>query len=112
MVAGLLTLLFLSVLQVGFAMYVRTVAIDAAAEGARHAALAGSTLEEGCDRTREVLATALSEQYAQNVTATTTEYLGVPAIEVRVVAPLPLIGMVGLPDSMEVTGHAPIETFN
>lgn len=109
--AGILTMLFLTVLQLGFAMYVRAVAIDAAAEGARYAGLAGSSLEAGEARAREVLAASLSPAYAERVEARPAEYLGIPAIEVRVVAPLPLIGLVGLPDGLEVTGHAPLETL-
>lgn len=109
MVASLLTLVFLTVLQLGFAMYVRAVAIDAAAEGARYAGLVGGDLQSGETRAREVLERSLSPDYAQHVRANYTEYLGVPAVEVVVVAPLPLIGLVGLPDSMEVKGHAPRE---
>lgn len=111
LVSGLLTLLYLTVLQLGFALYVRNVAIDAAAEGARHAGLAGSSLAAGEERAREILSTALSPDYAGGVTASQTSYLGRPAIEVRVVAPLPLLGLAGLPDALEVTGHAPLETL-
>lgn len=111
LVAGILAILFLTVLQLGFAMYVRAVAIDAAAEGARYAGLAGSSLAAGEERARDVLATALSPAFAEHVDARYAEYLGMPAIEVRVRAPLPLMGLVGLPDGLEVAGHAPVESL-
>lgn len=109
--ASMLAMLFLTVLQLGFAMYVRAVAIDAAAEGARRAGLAGSSLAEGEARAREVLESALSADYAQDVEARAVEHLGLPAVEVTVRAPLPLIGLLGFPDGLEVQGHAPIESL-
>lgn len=109
LVASLLTLVFLTVLQLGFAMYVRTVATDAAAEGARYAGLVGADLAAGEARARDVLERSLTPEYAEQVSAHYTDYLGVPAVEVVVVAPLPLVGLLGLPDAMEVKGHAPRE---
>lgn len=44
LVGALLTLLTVSVLQFALALHVRSTLIDAAAEGARHAALADSSL--------------------------------------------------------------------
>lgn len=105
LVAALLTLLFLSVLQLGFGMHVRTTLIDAAAEGARAAGLEGATPDEGIDRTADLIAAALSPDYADDIGIT----VGPEVVTVTVRAPLPLLGLVGLPDSLEVTAHAPVE---
>ena len=111
MVVALLTLLTLSVLQLGLALHVRNTLIDAAAEGARFAALAGNSPEDGAERTRQLITTAGGADYAAGVTSGYTEYLGVAATEVTVSAPLPLAGPFGPPRSLEVTGHAAAETL-
>lgn len=105
LVAALLTLLFLSVLQIGFAMHVRTVLVDAAAEGARAAGLHGATADDGARRTAELIALALADDYADDVRV----HRGERIVEVSVRAPLPLIGLVGFPDGIEVRAHAPVE---
>lgn len=112
MVAGLLTVLTLSVLQLGLALLVRNTVVDAAAEGARFAALADNSLPDGIDRTRQIIVTALGPTYAQNVTATLGSYLGHPAVEVVVRTPLPLIGLVGIEGALEVAGHAAVEQLD
>ncbi|WP_258063134.1 TadE/TadG family type IV pilus assembly protein [Pseudoclavibacter sp. Z016] len=111
MVSAMLLLLTLTVLQVGFALHVRTTLLDAAGEGARHAGLFGGGLEAGETRAADLITVAIGPGYAQDVTATTTETDGSPTIAVTVRSPLPLIGLIGLPDALEVTGHAPTETL-
>ena len=109
MVGVLLTVLALAVVQLALALHVRNTLLDAAAEGARHAALAGSSSSEGVARTRDLIATAISSDYADDVTASTTSIGGVPAVEVTVRATLPVIGLLGFQRGMEVSGHAPLE---
>jgi Flp pilus assembly protein TadG len=109
MVGALLTILTLSVLQLGLALHVRNTVLDAAAEGARYGALADNTIDEGAARTRDLIATALGPGYARDVTATRGDYLGQPAAAITVRTPLPLLGLVGLEDGLEVTGHAALE---
>lgn len=110
MASALLTVLTLCVMQLGLALLVRNTLVDAAAEGARFGALADSSLSEGETRTAELITTALNPSYAQNITATEGSYLGHPAITVTVRAPLPVFGFFG-PTTLEVTGHASIETL-
>ncbi|MDJ1372500.1 pilus assembly protein [Gulosibacter molinativorax] len=105
LVAGLLTLVFLAVLQVGFAMHIRTTLIDAAAEGARQAGLENATAADGHYRTEQLIATAVSSEYAQDITV----HRGTTLVEVTVRAPLPLIGLIGFPNGVEVSAHAPVE---
>jgi Flp pilus assembly protein TadG len=112
MVAALLTVLTLSVIQLGLALHVRNTVVDAAAEGARYAALADTALGEGADRTRDLIDTALGAGYAVDITAGEGSYLGHPAAIVTVSAPLPLIGLVGIDGTLEVTGRAAIEAVD
>jgi Flp pilus assembly protein TadG len=112
MVGGLLTILTLSVIQLGLALHVRNTLLDAAAEGARFAALADNQLGDGVVRAQDLIGTALGPAYAHDVTATTGSYLGHPAAIVTVRAPLPLVGLFGPGNALEVVGHAAIETLD
>lgn len=109
MVGALLTLLVLSVLQLGLALHVRNTISDAASEGARFAALAGGSLQDGAERTRALIGSALGNAYPVDVSARSTDWLGLPVTEIAVRAPLPVLGLVGVEHGLEVTGHAPIE---
>ena len=109
MVGALLTVLTLSVLQLGLALHVRNTVLDAASEGARYAALADNTVSDGVGRTRDLITTAVGAGYARDVTAVTDDYLGHPSAIVTVRTPLPLIGLVGIDGGLEVSGHAALE---
>ncbi len=111
MVGALLTVLTLSVIQLGLALHIRNTVLDAAAEGARFAALADNGLQDGADRTRDLITAALGAGYAAGVSADYGSYLGHPATIVTVRTPLPLIGLVGIDGGLEVTGHASVETL-
>nr|WP_275669406.1 TadE/TadG family type IV pilus assembly protein [Glaciihabitans arcticus] len=111
MVSALLTVLTLSVLQLGFALHIRNTVLDAAAEGARYGALADNELGDGVVRTRDLILSALGPGYARDVTIARGMYRGYPAATVTVRTPLPLFGLVGIDSGLEVTGHAAIETL-
>jgi TadE-like protein len=110
LVSGLLAVLTLSVLQLGLALHVRNTALDAAAEGARVAALADSGLGEGERRSRDLLRAALSPGYARQVTAAYRDLAGTRVVEISVVVPLPVLGLVGIDSGLEVQGHAAVES--
>ncbi|MDR7186461.1 Flp pilus assembly protein TadG [Microbacterium trichothecenolyticum] len=112
LVGTLLTVLTLGVLQFGLAVYVRNVVHDAAVEGAYHAALADTTLTEGAQRTRDIVGRTIGAEYATDVSVQETAALGQRTVEVRVEATLPLVGLLGAPRGMEVTAHAPVESFD
>lgn len=112
LVGTLLTLLTLGVLQFGLAVYVRNVVHDAAVEGAYHAALADTSLDDGAQRTRDIVSRTVGDAYAADVTVREISDLGHAAVEVRVAATLPLVGLLGAPRTMEVTAHAPVESFD
>lgn len=109
LVGGLVTLVFAGVLQLTLVQHVRNTLVDCAAEGARYAALADRTPEDGIERTRLLVDGALSSAYAQDVTARRTVVDGLDVVEVRVVAPLPVAGLLGPAGSLTVVGHALVE---
>ncbi|MET4638265.1 TadE family protein [Mycetocola sp. 2940] len=111
-VAMLLTALTLSVLQLGLALHVRNTVIDAAAEGARFAALADNGPADGVARTKELITVAIGAEYADDVTAETGTFLGHPSVDIRVVTRLPLLGLIGVEHTLEVQGHAAVETLD
>ena len=111
LVGVLLTILTLSVIQLGLALLIRNTVQDAASEGARYGALADNTIGDGVGRTKDLIITAIGPTYAKRVTVARGSYDGYPADIVTVRAPLPLIGLIGIPNGLEVSGHAAIETL-
>ena len=110
LVGALLSLVFLSVVQLGLVVHVRNTLVDCAAEGARYGARADRSPSDGVQRTRALVASELSAGYAARVgariTAGTVDREGARAVEVRLSAPLPLVGMAGPSGLLSVAGHA------
>ncbi|MCT1601988.1 pilus assembly protein [Kocuria sp. p3-SID1433] len=106
MVAGLSAILFALTLQLVFALHVRNVLIDSASHGARYGTLADRGPADAEARTRELITGSVGGRFAGDVTAVPAEVAGTPALEVRVVAPLPIVGPFGPPRAIEVSGHA------
>lgn len=106
MVAGLVAMIFAGTLQLALALHVRNTLVDAAAAGARYGTLADRSPEDGVERTRQIVSGALGPRYAQDVVAGPAAVGGVQTLEVRIVAPLPVVALFGPPDSLEVRGHA------
>lgn len=111
LVGSLLTILTLAVVQLALAVYVRNVIHDAAVEGAYHGALADTTVRDGAARTERLIGLAVRGLDA-SVSAQDTMRLGAPTVEVTVVATLPVFGLLGIPAAMEVSAHAPRESFD
>ena len=109
MVGALLTVLTLAVLQLGLALLVRNAVVDAASEGARIAALADGSFEDGRQRTIDLITTAVGSSFASDVSVQSGDYLGHPAVVVTVRAPLPIAGLWGIAGMLEATGHAAVE---
>ena len=105
LVSALLTLMFVGVLQLALALHVRNTLVDAAGEGARYGALVGRDGSDAEDRTEQLIASALSDRLAEDVTAATQQIGGVQTVVVTVRAPLPVLGLVG-PRTLELSGHA------
>lgn len=106
MVAGLTAVLFALTLQVVFALHVRNTLIDAASHGARYGTLADRGPDDAAQRTRELISGSVGGRFAGDITAVPAEVQGLPTLEVRVVAPLPIAGPFGPPGVLEVSGHA------
>jgi len=111
-VGAMLTILMMSVVQLALALHVRNTLIDAAAEGARFAALADTELSEGEDRTRRLITIAVGDAYAQTVQASLADRSGASIVTVEVRAPLPVLGLIGAPGLLEVQGHALLESLS
>lgn len=109
LVGALLTLLTLGVLQLGLAAYVRTVAHDAALEGAYHAALADASDAEGAARAREIVERTVGTGFVQDAQAWRAVSGDGAAVEVSLRLTLPLAGLVGVPGAWEVTARAPVD---
>ncbi len=107
MVSGLVVVFFLAAFQLGFTLYVRNTLIAHAAEGARYGARADATPADGVDRARTMIRASLRDSYAQDVTAqrTTTDG-GAAVVQVRVSAPLPVVGPWGPSGQLTVSGRA------
>lgn len=112
LVGVLLTVLTLAVVQLGLALHVRNTVLDAAAEGARFAALADNVPADGVARTRALITEAIGADYATDVTVATGEWMGHPAITVTVRTTLPVVGFLGVGGGLEVEGHAAQETLD
>jgi Flp pilus assembly protein TadG len=106
MVSGLLSLLFVAVLQVGVALHVRNTLTFCAAEGARAGARSGATPGDAVARARSLITSSVSPAYAQQVTAEVETVDGVQVLAVHVTAPLPVIAFFGPTNGFHVTGRA------
>ena len=110
LVGALVTLLFVSVLQVALVVHVRNTLIDCAAEGARWGARSDRTPADAVTRTRDLVAAQLSAGYAARlagrVSAREVDRGGVLVVQVNIRAPLPVVALIGPAGTLSVRGHA------
>lgn len=109
LVSGLLVLAVLAVVQLALALYVRTTVLDAASEGARRASLADASTVDGAQRTEELLDAELGRNYDRQVSVAASTWHGQAIVTVTVRAPLPVLGLLGPPRGLEVSGRAALE---
>ncbi|MCX6500038.1 MAG: pilus assembly protein [Arthrobacter sp.] len=109
LVGTLLTLFFLAIIQLALVLHVRNTLIDAAASGARYGTLADRGAADAKERTTQLIGVALTAEFARDVSTTETSYGGIRTLEVTVRAPLPVIGLIGPREMLEVKGHAAIQ---
>lgn len=109
MVSALLTLVFAAVLQIGLAMHVRNTVVDSAIAGARIAAAADRTANDGAKHTALLISTALSSSYADDVRVTTSPAGPHTLVTVTVRTPVPVAGLAGPGDMWELQGRALVE---
>ena len=106
MVSLLLLAIFLAVLQLALTLYARNVLIASASEGARLGARADAVPGEAAARTRFLVSSSLSPRYAEQVSTRRTSVDGVEVVEVRVAAPVPVLGLLGPDGRLDVVGRA------
>jgi Flp pilus assembly protein TadG len=104
LVSVLLLGLFLSVVQLGFALYVRNTLVACAADGARYAANADRSPADGARKARELIRRSLPDRFAEDIAAGYEP--GSDTVFVQVRAALPLLGPWGVPRRMVLRGHA------
>jgi Flp pilus assembly protein TadG len=109
MVGGLLTMFFLAIIQLTLVLHVRNTLIDAAASGARYGTLADRGASDAEERAGMLIATALNADFAQDISTTEVTFQGLRTLEVTIKAPMPVIGLIGPRDVLEVKGHAAIQ---
>lgn len=97
---------FLGILQVALVLLVRNTLTDAAAEGARYAATADRSPEDGAARTRDQIAGALVGRFARGVSAREVTIDGAPAVEIDIHVVVPALGIGGPAVTLDVSGHA------
>jgi len=110
MVSMLVVVIFLAVFQLGLALHTRNTLISCASEGARLGARADAVPGQGASRTQALISQSLSPRFARHVSSRETVIGGVRVIEVRVVAPVPVIGLLGPDDRLDVVGRAFMES--
>jgi len=106
LVSTLVVLLFLAALQIGYALHVRNTATAHVIEGARIGARADNTAADGVARASDLLATTLPGRYGTTVTGARDSVHGTAVVRVSATLPLPVIGPLGIPGTMTVTGQA------
>lgn len=109
MVSVLVVGVFLAVFQLGLALHTRNTLISCASEGARLGARADAAPEQGVARTQSLISASLSPRYARHVSTRQTLVEGVRVVEVRVVAPVPVLGLLGPDERLDVVGRAFLE---
>jgi len=106
LVGGLMTVLFLGILQLTLILHVRNTLVDAASSGARYGALADRSAADAKGRAADLIGTAVGDGFAQDVTAAEADVYGQRIVTVTVRSPFPVVGLLGPSLSLEVSGHA------
>ncbi|MHA7209609.1 TadE family protein [Arthrobacter sp. MDT1-65] len=106
LIGGLLTVVFIAIVQLTLVLHVRNTLIDAAASGARYGTLADRSPQDAVGRTEELIRGSLADAYGSDISVGESTVAGVRTLEVVVRAPLPVLGLIGPAGIMEVRGHA------
>lgn len=103
MVAVLIIMIALMVVQSALIVHTRNTLADAAVQGAHHAALVGSSPQDGAERAERLIGERFGGGLDPDATAV-RDPGGV--IRVQVSATLPLVGLLGPSGGMTVQGRA------
>lgn len=103
MVAVLIVMIGLLIVQAALIVHTRNTLVDAAVQGAHHAALAGSTPQDGSERAEQLI----DERFGSGLGAESTAVQDAAGnIRVQVTATLPLLGLFGPAGAITVEGRA------
>lgn len=103
LVAVLIIVIALGVVQAALIMHTRNTLTDAAVQGAHHAALVGSTPQDGAQRAERLIDERFGRGLDAEATATLDE---TGTIRVQVTATLPVVGLLGPAAALSVEGRA------
>ena len=109
LVSVLLVFLFLLVMQIGLVLHARNVLVSAAQDGARFAANADRTPQDGVARTTASISQTLGAELASRMVVTSlppSATDGLPVVGIQVRGPLPFVFAPVGPLSITVEGHA------
>ncbi|WP_267275611.1 TadE family protein [Arthrobacter sp. CDRTa11] len=109
LVGGLLTVFFLAIIQLALVLHVRNTLIDAASSGARYGTLADRGAPDATERAADLIGSALNADYALDISTSEVTFQGLRTLQVTVRAPMPVIGLIGPREMLEVKGHAAIQ---
>lgn len=109
MVGSLLTMFFLAIIQLTLVLHVRNTLIDAAASGARYGTLADRGAADAEERAGALVRMALNAEFAQDISTSEVTFQGLRTLEVTIRAPMPVIGLIGPRNMLEVKGHAAVQ---
>ena len=109
LVSVLLVFLFLLIMQIGLVLHARNVLVSAAQDGARFAANADRSPQDGVARTTESISETLGAELAGRMVVTplpASAADGLPVVGIRVSGPLPFVFAPAGPLRITVEGHA------
>ena len=106
LVAVLVMAVTAALLQLTLSLYVRNILADAASDAARHAALVGASDAEANARVQQLCQGALRANYPTKSEVSHLQRGSVSLVQVKVSAPLPVIGLWSPTGSVVVRGHA------
>lgn len=106
LVTVILVPLVLGVLQLALVLHVRNTLTAAASEAARQAAVADAGPGAGIRYARDHVQGALTGRFATDIQQLAAQFDGAPAVEVRIRAEVPTMGLWGPDVEISVSGHA------
>ncbi len=98
--------LVLGILQLALVLHVRNTLASAASEGARHAAVAGSSAPAGAAKAQELVDGALSPEFSRSVAVRPALVGGAPGYEAVIEAEVAVLGLGDTGIRVRVEGHA------
>lgn len=106
LVLAVLLPLFLGILQLALVLHIRNTFSSAAAEGARAAAVAGGSPQDGVDTAAAHVGSDHFASFAEPPTIRAIDLGGAPAYEVSIEVAVPALGLGGPAVGFTVSGNA------